>query len=192
MKSVLAKISEMSSGYLFLKKVTPDVHGKYAVVFISDISDSPVLRDRPSTYELPTEPQPIHFLKKGDILIQVRGKVRITYIDADLPDTIASSNFLIVRVAEEKILGRYLAWFLAQKPAQQYLERNQQGQTISMLSKKILSEMPVPVPSLERQQQIIRLIEAEEHCFDLIHKIQKKYERVFDAIAMKEFGGFII
>ncbi len=190
MKKALIKISKINSGYIFFKKAIPDVHGKYAVVFISDISHSSVLRSRPSTYELPTEPEPPHFLKRGDILVQARGKVRIIYVETDLANTIASSNFLVVRVAEDKILGRYLAWYLAQKPAQQFLERGQQGQTVAMLSKKILSELPVMVPSFERQKQIVKVIETKEHYFDLMQTIQKKYERVFDAIAIKEFGGF--
>lgn len=135
MKSTLGKISKINSGYFFPKKADPDPNSSIAVLFISDISNTTSIIERPFTYHLAHRPQTAHYIEEGDILIQAKGKPRVVYVDAHLSNTIASSNFFIIRSDADKVLSQYLFWFLNQDSVKQYFKKVSRGNYQSQRSR---------------------------------------------------------
>ncbi|MCB1215262.1 MAG: restriction endonuclease subunit S [Deltaproteobacteria bacterium] len=183
MEIPIHKLAKLFSGHLFAKKAEQDPRSPIAVIFISDISDKETLQDRPATYDLATRPKAQHFIQKGDILIQAKGKARIIYVSRDVPNTIASSNFIVVRSDPNQVLGRYLAWALQQEKIQSVFEKNQQGQNMPTLSIKVVKALKLDLPSLSKQRKIVELLETKSNYDKLIQGIQAQYNKLIQTLA---------
>lgn len=49
----------------------------------------------------------------------------------------------------------YLAWSINTAEAQLYLDMNKQGQRISMISRRVLDDLPISLPDLQTQKRIV-------------------------------------
>jgi len=130
--------------------------------------------------------------KKRDIYLQ-RGNTAALVGTAALFD-IDEQNFIYpdlmirVRADETKIISHYLLLVLQSKPARDYLTRNAVGAAGSMpkINQGIVEGVPIPLPSISIQQNIVSEIEAErkmvDGCRELIAIYEAKIKRVIDKV----------
>ncbi|WP_299819459.1 restriction endonuclease subunit S [uncultured Pontibacter sp.] len=102
-----------------------------------------------------------HLLQEGDVLFVAKGagNSAVVYSSAFGP-AIASSTFLILKPMKTNngvLLPDYLAWYLNHSTTQAYLKSQAKGSSMLSISKKTLEELEVPVPSLQRQQQVLNI-----------------------------------
>ncbi|MFT4038596.1 MAG: restriction endonuclease subunit S [Thermomicrobiales bacterium] len=110
--------------------------------------------------------------RKGDIYLQ-RGNTAGLVGTAALFD-IYDSNYIYpdlmirVRAEETKILSRYLLAVLQSPPVRASLTSNAVGSAGSMpkINQGIVERVPVPLPPLEEQEQIVAELEAERALVD--------------------------
>jgi restriction endonuclease S subunit len=69
---------------------------------------------------------------------------------------IASSVFFVLHCDATKVLPAYLAWYINQPAAQQYLDSNKEGTYTQNISKQALLDLEIPIPTLQIQQKIIQ------------------------------------
>ena len=89
-----------------------------------------------------------------------------------------------------KILLKYLYFYLQSKWALNYFEKNLTGSTIKNLGLKVIRDFQIPVPSLEEQQRIIDILDRfDKLCNDIseglpaeIEARQKQYEYYRDKL----------
>ena len=75
-------------------------------------------------------------------------------------DLIVSNGFSIIRCNIEKILPRYLYSILTLSSTTSYLTERATGTTYPVVDDAIIGAMEIPLPSLERQQQIVEAIDG--------------------------------
>lgn len=104
-----------------------------------------------------------HFLQSGDILIVAKGASFLSAVfDGSYSPAVASTVFLVIRINnKEQINPWYVSWFLNQTSTQSYLLSISRGTSIPAINKKLLSELDIPIPSIEKQKLIIELIELQ-------------------------------
>ncbi len=135
-------------------------------------------------------PKPHHFLEKGDLLFIAKGMHNFAaHVDKQLARTVAAANFLVIRVNIENVLPEYLAWCINQGPAQAFLKENAKGSYIPSISKRVLSELQIPLPSLELQQKIIRTQQLMNLENELIAQIQNRRKIMIEALLLKTANG---
>lgn len=131
-----------------------------------------------------------YLVKRGDVLFLSRGqKPFAVAVSDDLPQTIASYYFYILRPDSNRILPEYLAWFINQPSAQAYLESRQLGSHIKMVPKLAFEELAVALPPLATQRAIValeKLRQKEEHFMAQLAKARK---RLIDGVALLAATG---
>ena len=108
-----------------------------------------------------------HILGPKDILFRSRGQYTTAWVvpESIKEPVIAVTPLFVIRPNSERIDSSYLAWFLNQRITQQYFRQSSQGQTIQMISKKVLENVVLTLPSMLRQQEIANVasLAARQH-----------------------------
>jgi restriction endonuclease S subunit len=101
-----------------------------------------------------------HFLQPGDILIVAKGASFLSAVyDGSYSPAVASTVFLVIRITnKDQIDPWYVSWYLNQTSTQIYFLSISRGTSIPSINKKMLSELDIPIPSIEKQKLIIELI----------------------------------
>lgn len=128
------------------------------------------------------------FLRRGDILFVGRGyRIFAVMVDRDLPDTVAGPHFFIIRVKKSRTDLRpdYLCWYLNHTQAQRYFFRHVAGTALPHINRGTLEQLPVIVPPVAVQAQIVKAHECRLREKALLETLIAKKKQFLDAILDK-------
>lgn len=180
----LGEITDIHSGYLFKKESKVSTKKGYYAIQPKDLNKAG--RIVWPNYQTPitNDPQPIHYLKKSDVLFLSKMNPRPVFVE-DEPEhsnTIASSHFFIIRPTSDKILPAYLFWFLNQQDTKKFIRSVAAGSSILNVKKSDLQDLEVPLPPLSMQQKISELTRLSERSKEIQQTIIEKTERLVEQI----------
>lgn len=175
----LKDIAEIRPGYPFRGKVEPVAAGQYPVVQIKDITpDDRISFENLMRIDLPKVKSGF-VLRAGDILFISRGtRNRAALVETDMGSMIAGAQFFILHPHE--VLPEFLAWYINQEPAQQYLEKAAVGSNVRLITKTALGQMPVPVPPLETQHRIVAVYHLGLEEKRLLEEIKQRRSKLVE------------
>ena len=155
----------------------------YPVIQIKDVThDGRLDVSDVVTMELPTVPERF-VLAAGDVLFCARGtRNRSAVFSGEVPDAVAGTQFFVIKVRQEHVLPEYLAWYINQDAARQYLAGCTHGSYVSMIHKEALMELPVPVPPLAVQKQILAVHELALREQRLMAEVKEKRAELVSAL----------
>lgn len=110
-------------------------------------------------------------LRPGDVLLISKGSIgRVALVGDGCGDNwVAGQVFLIIRTQKRgSVRPEYLYRYLASPMVQQYLKEIASGTGIPILKANDIQNLPVPVPSLEAQGQVV----------DVHRQIMEEYEAI--------------
>ncbi len=129
-------------------------------------------------------------LQKGDILFnrtnskELVGKTGLF----DLEDTYVFASYLIrFRVDNNKVIPKYIVYFMNSNFIKDYLQslcRAIIGQ--ANINLKELKSIKIPLPPLEKQQEIIAFLDTQFKTLEHIRKLKEKAEKTIKLILEKE------
>jgi type I restriction enzyme S subunit len=140
-----------------------------------------------------------YWLRKGDILVS-RGNTidlvgRAAVFEGN-PSKCAMPDLLIrIRVQHDRIDPHFLSAFFHSEEAREYIESQVSGTSSTMpkISQPKLGAMPVPVPPLTVQQQIVGYLDGLQTKVETMKRLQLKTAAELDAllpsILDKAFNG---
>ncbi len=126
------------------------------------------------------------FLGKGDILFCARGTrnhAAICLVDVDR--VVVGSQFFILKIATKAVLPEYLSWYINQPPAQRYLDERTSGSHVRMILRDDLLDLPVTVPPLTVQQQILELRRLQVQEQALLSRLGQKRQELLSGLCME-------
>jgi len=187
MKTKISEIADIQLGYQFRKKIEPSDDGIHSVIQIRDFDEhhelqrENLLRVRIDT---PTEK---YLLSKGDVLFLSRGHRNwAAPIVDDLMATVAVSHFFVIRPKQNNVLPEYLAWYLNQTPAQEYLHNNaRRGTHMPLIPLSAFVDLKVNLPDIETQKKIVELSGLMKKEKQLHASLQEKRSQLISAICLK-------
>lgn len=99
-----------------------------------------------------------HLLRSGDVLFAAKGTKNFAavYEEHNQP-AVASTSFFVIRLFNSKVLPEYLAWFLNNPNTQALLKAQAMGTSIPSISKLVLEDLEIPVPTIEKQKSVIEI-----------------------------------
>lgn len=156
-KNVVKNIMRGSQTKLDKEKTKTKTTNVY--LSLSDINDGLVEFENIKEYlkEIP-EKQEKFCIKNNSILLSKYGnppyKFAIAQIPNDIEKVLASSNFIIIEVDEEKLNPWYLAAFFSSNSGSIVLRTTYTGSDNLTLSIKKLEDSIIPVPPMEEQEKI--------------------------------------
>ncbi len=121
-----------------------------------------------------------HLLKHGDVLFAAKGSKNFaTCYESNNGLCVASSTFLVIRIKEEfrdKLIPEFLMWFINHSNTQMLLKRRAKGTALPSISKALLQQLEISIPSIFRQQFILKIETLRRKELD----IQKQIESIRD------------
>lgn len=160
-------------------------NGDFCWITPAEISDSDVViydTERKIT-EMGVNSCALTLMPIGTVLLSSRapiGKVAITgkemYCNQGFKNLICSDS----------IFNKYLFYFL--KNNNKYLNSLGRGATFKEISKKIVSDIEIPLPTLETQRQIAANLDKVTHTIDLCNAILEKLDLLVKSRFVEMFG----
>ena len=145
-----------------------------------------------NTKEVSQEAYNKHFIdiKKGSILLSINGTIGKTAYYNEEKVILGKSVAYFNIIEPDKILKEYLYFYLQSQDALNYYELSKTGSTIKNLGLKALRDMNIPLPSIEKQKEIVEILSRfDKLCNDLtdglpaeIEARQKQYEYYRDKL----------
>jgi restriction endonuclease S subunit len=119
-----------------------------------------------------------HFLQPGDILIVAKGSSFLTAVfDGSYSPAVASTVFLVIRINNKQSVDpQFVSWYLNQSSTQSFLLSLSRGTSIPSINKKMLMEIDIPLPPMEKQKLIIELMQLQHKDKILKRKIEELKE----------------
>ena len=130
----------------------------------------------------------------GDLIMSCSGTIgKVAIIPEDAPIGIINQALLKL-TPKKRILPEYLKWYMQSISFEKDIQRHSKGAAIqNVASVAILKEIAIPVPTIEKQKQIVaRLDDLNERCNDLQQNYQKTLSLCDDlkqSLLRKAFNG---
>ena len=185
----LKELATIHPGYPFRGKLPIDKNGNAFVVQFRHLVVGEPLNDKQGKtldqVRLPGRRRP-DYLWPGDILFMARGTRNSAAVVGDLPNnTVCTPNFFHLRLKAEafNLMPEFLAWQLNHFDAQRYFAMCSQGSAAPNVTKTQLGDLPVVVPSLEKQKLMMRFVGAAQQEQTLLEQLIENRQRMIDAVA---------
>lgn len=108
-----------------------------------------------------------HLLNADDILFAAKGSKNFAAVYHGYFPAVASTTFFVLRLRDQSVLPEYLSWFLNSQATQALLKRQAIGSAMVSISKTVLEDLELSVPSIERQKQILAIARLSKTEHDL-------------------------
>jgi restriction endonuclease S subunit len=199
----LEQLSAIQIGFQARDKFSPDASaaaGAFRIIQIKDIVlDSenndkvihrgnmlPYLRTKDLVPVLPAGNIEKYYVKEKDVLFLSRGRNTIAIpVIEPITNTIASYCFYIVRPDTSRVLPEYLAWYINQPKAQNYLAMFQHGSHMQMVPKAFFEELEIEVPLIEDQRKIVELEKLRQEEEFIMSQLARARKRVVNGLCMQ-------
>ncbi len=157
----LQNVAQINSGYQFRNDSPELSSGDWKFIQMRDVdSDNTIIPDAVIDVDPKLKESSVdkYLLKTGDILFKNRGaKNGAALYNLDWPKTIASHQFLVIRLTDAGIIPEYLAWYINSETARLYFKQQAAGTTTLLVQKRTLEELEVIVPPIDVQENIIKI-----------------------------------
>ncbi|RDB06910.1 restriction endonuclease subunit S [Runella aurantiaca] len=99
-----------------------------------------------------------HLLQEGDLLFAAKGsKNFVALYRKEFGPCVASSTFLVIKLANKEVEPAYLAWFMNFPTTQKLLKGNAIGTSLPSIPKNVLQELEIDVPTPSTQHTIVKI-----------------------------------
>lgn len=158
------------------------------IIHIKDVVENAVLDvDRLEKIDLPeTQQHSRQRLRPADILLSARGTLmKCAVIPPSHSDTVASANFIVVRLREHSVLQPELLWvFLRHPSTQARLLSKVTGTAQPALNIRAIEELSIPIPPQEVQSDLVRLtLLAEQQYRCAVESAKLRQEEAMEIVA---------
>lgn len=174
----LSDVAHISAGRTFRSAVKEDVNSCYKVLQLSNVDHGSfptgIVWEGLLNVEIKGA-KGVATLQSGQIIVVAKGsKKPAIYLDDISDSVIATQHFLIINAKHSvEIDSRFIWAYINSEYAQQWMVSNSGGSYQSSLSIKVLSELPVPIISLKRQQMIAECYLAVQRELELYSALRQ-------------------
>jgi len=155
MRVSLGDISEIQVGYQSREGIRANPDGSHYLLQARDFDNLHKVDWSNLTRFTPAGSTSRSEIRQGDVLFLARGQDNFAWPVTHVTTHIfAANSFYILRPDQATILPDYLAWWLNQTPAQEYIKLNRSGSSLPFLSVSALSHLEIPIPDFEMQRKI--------------------------------------
>ncbi|MCG7543531.1 restriction endonuclease subunit S [Pseudoalteromonas sp. MM17-2] len=183
----LGEIAEIRSGRTFKNGVPESDAPTHSVIqlrdFDKDEDQRPIKWDQLNKTDL-SNSKVDSSLKVDDILIVAKGPIKKAIYLSSVPKNIVANQhfFIISAKANSTLSQQFLAYYLNSSDTQRWMLDNSSGSYQSTLSKKTLSELPIPNVSDSEQKLIVEAADSVRTEIQLHQLLIKGRQQEMDAV----------
>ena len=189
----LHELATVQMGYSFRSRLETSEDGGLAVIQMKDLMDNNTV-NCDDLVRIDMESMKGHHLaKRGDLLFRARGSLNTSAILLDDPGkAVVAAPLLRIRVRDpDKVLPEYLNWYISQRDAQIFLTSRAEGTFLKMISKQMVENLEIALPSIDRQKSIIELATLSANEENLLHTLAYKRKQFVEARLIEIVKGEI-
>ncbi|MFH1964723.1 MAG: restriction endonuclease subunit S [Acidobacteriota bacterium] len=178
-------------GYSFRSRLEASRGGDVAVIQMKDLLDDNTV-DCSGLMKIDLEAVKEHHLaRKGDLVFRSRGQVTTAAVLRESPGkAVVAAPLLRIRITKpDKVLPEYLNWFISQRDAQIFLTSRAGGTMQKMISKQVIEDLEVSLPSLEQQKKIVELASLSAREQTILSTLADKRELYISKVLMQLVKG---
>ncbi len=170
---------EIFLGYSFRSKIVDQANGDLYVIQMKDLVDDYSGIGNTLSKIDKESIKSKYLLKNGDVLFLSKGanNYASVYQDSMYP-AISSSAFFVLRPKTDLINPFYLAWYINQERVQKYLADHKTGTSTLNVNRSAVENIPLEIPSLEKQRSIMLIANLQKREKDLVSLIQKRRQEI--------------
>jgi hypothetical protein len=185
MKAFLGDISEIQVGYQSREGIRVHTDGSHFLLQARDFNNLHQVDWSTLTRFTPTGSTTKSEIRQGDVLFLAKGQDNFACpVNRVTNHVLAANSFYIIRSDQAKILPDYLAWWLNQAPAQEYIQLNRSGSSLPFLSVSALSHLEIPIPDFEMQRKIGELELLRKKEADLLSLYLSKKSTLIQSVCL--------
>jgi len=185
MRELLRHVADIRVGYSFRTKIENDPAGDVRVLQISDIRNAAVFDPQ----ALPRVKWPVAtrppLLRPGDVVIPARGDHYEALLLQSNEPMVASGQLFVIEPRTSSVRSDYLCWFLNRPESSNYILKNRAGSSIPSLSRPVLGDLPITIPTLETQRKILAMAQLWEEEQMLSHRLLFNRQKMLEGIYSK-------
>ncbi len=183
----IADCAEVLPGYALKARAEHESEGTHQVILGKHLSEGRPYRYIPE-HELRITPKGSvdkYRVSTGDVLFISRGSRNHAVKVESVPDTaVASATFYILH-PHDGIDAGYLAWCLNQAPVQAQIGQVRTGAGTPIVQRKVFADITIPVPSLNKQRQLVALDDLMAQEQQIRQKLMKKTNTLHRALGQQ-------
>ena len=84
---------------------------------------------------------------------------RLCIISREFSGEVASTGYCVLRAKSDKVLPKWIFYFISSSGFKSYVEENQSGSAYPAISDSKVKEFIIPIPSLEEQERIVAILD---------------------------------
>lgn len=125
-----------------------------------------------------------YLLSQKDLLFAAKGTTNYCIVyNEDLGKGVASSSFLVIKINDQTdLLPEYLSWYLNHTDIMQKLKLNAVGSSMPSITKSMIGDIEVSIPSLAKQLIIVKAANLQLREQELYKKIVEKRKILLDKL----------
>ena len=129
---------------------------------------------------------PDQFVERGDLVFRSRGQTTTAaLLDNETENTIVAAPLFRIRPKPEKVVPKFLHWWINQPFSQAHFRNRSMGTMLKMVRMRDLEELEVTYPSLEQQQKIIEFLSLSMEEQRILEEIKYRKSKIARGIVMK-------
>lgn len=165
-----------------------DIETEYKAIFPAGVVNGKIIFSDFGEVSLKKQIDDKYFLKKNDILLQVKGnKFDSILITEEKKNLLPSNSYLILRPNLKKINPKFLQWYLKTKRILEYFEKNTSGSIIKVLRKATVAELEINFPDINEQNKITIILEKFEKEKEALVEYLNDKEELIENVIMKKY-----
>ena len=127
-------------------------------------------------------------VQKGDIVYSRRGDVeKCAYINEDEAGWLCGTGCLRIRIDSTQADSKFVAYYLSTEDMKSWISNNAVGTTMPNLNSSILQQVPLSLPSLDKQKQIASILSSLDDKIDLLNRENATLEAMAEALFRQWF-----
>lgn len=177
----LAEIVDIRAGYSFRESLSKATSGELPVIQFKNISNLHISDISACSSVSDKKIKASHFLRLDDVLLSNRGNYKASVFKSN-EKCIASGVFFILTVKNTNFLPEYIATFLNSVEGQNALSARQNSAGVPSIIRSELTQIDIPLISLDKQKQIVELFLLYEKEVDTMEKIKQNRKKLINSI----------
>lgn len=163
LRRTLGDLASIQLGFSFRDRIERDPDGPAYVVQMRDLTKEQGIDQTTLIKTADAGFSSQHSLQEGDLIFRARGTNNTAAISPTLPEyTVLAAPLLRIRALSGETSPRYLQLILNSPGSQAYFAAHSQGTAVRQITKGKLAALPVIIPPLEIQLEVVELAELAE------------------------------
>jgi len=184
MQSLLKEIADIRMGLTVRGKGSSKVTSEEGLhlLRISDLSEEGKVEiESPHRIQPGAAALERHQVLPGDVILANRGTRMTAALVPEGLEAIVSNQLFLIRLRNNRVLPRYVHWFLNLDRTQAVLRANARGSYVPTLSISVVGELEMPLPTLDQQKRIVAVAQLASREQFLLARIAELRRQFTDA-----------